>query len=218
MGWLCRECGRSFQNENNLNMVRAHIVLVLVAHTVLSYIVFPQHMMTHQAKAYRCPGRGCQQSFVSPSAVVLHLEAGRCPSGVNRALIDKYIIDNDIHNVITNPRRMITGGASGGSYIPPPINIATPAAWNGQAYECYLCHSTFRALNALNQHLASPRHSTANGTKIYRCPNGTCGQHFNALSALVQHIERGSCGVQRFSAVQNTIRGFVGGVGRLLTN
>lgn len=33
---------------------------------------------------------------------------------------------------------------------------ATDMAWNGDAYECYLCHRDFNSLRGLNQHLASP--------------------------------------------------------------
>ena len=35
---------------------------------------------------------------------------------------------------------------------------ATDLSWNGVAYECFVCHATFRNLAGLNQHLQSPTH------------------------------------------------------------
>lgn len=34
---------------------------------------------------------------------------------------------------------------------------ASDRAWNGAAYECYLCHRAFNLLAGLNQHLNSPK-------------------------------------------------------------
>jgi len=38
------------------------------------------------AKTVECPG--CDRMFISNSAMVLHLEAGTCPSGVDRNTVD----------------------------------------------------------------------------------------------------------------------------------
>jgi len=157
--------------------------------------------------------RGCPRRFASHSDVVLHLESGTCNSGVNRHMIDAYVLKHDMRNVITNPRRMITNGATR-EYTPPPTYTATNQAWNGSSWECYFCHTEFPTKPQLNQHLASPKHS-ATPNKIYKCPNSACGKQFSALSGLGQHIEKGSCGVQRFSGVKNTINDLMGGMKRL---
>lgn len=157
--------------------------------------------------------RGCPRRFASHSDVVLHLEAGTCNSGVNRHMIDAYVLKHDVQNVITNPRRMITNGTTQ-QYTPPPTYTATDRAWNGSSWECYFCHIEFATKAQLNQHLASPKHSVAQ-TKIYKCPNSACGKNFATLSGLGQHIENGSCGVQRFKAVKNTMNNLMGSMKRL---
>ena len=90
---------------------------------------------------------------------------------------------------------------------------ATERAWNGLYYECYLCHRTFGSLDALNQHLDSPRH----GDKLYHCPTGLrgCGAEFRTLSGFCQHVESEQCGVHRF---QHALNGYIDAIpkGRLL--
>jgi len=180
----CVPCRRVFQNANNLDA----------------------HSSIHKPKNVRCPMRGCNLAFVSASALTLHLEAGTCNSGIDRHMINRYVVEHDHSNLIT--RKMITGGSN--DIYNPPTYIASDRAWNGMAYECYLCHRDFRTLVSLNAHLASPRHSSP-AQKLYKCPNGGCANEFNTLSGLVQHIERGSCGVRRFAAVQTAIDGLTNG-------
>ncbi|KAF9019618.1 hypothetical protein BDZ89DRAFT_1072869 [Hymenopellis radicata] len=179
----CVECKRDFQNDNNL---RAHM-----------------NSSTHKPKAFICPGARCGQGFVSRSALVLHLESGSCPSGATRAIVNERVRQYDTSNVITNPSRLLTGGDIQYS--------ANTSAWNGCASECYLCHSTYSSLRALNQHLASPKHQQ----KIYFCPLDTCRVQFTTLSALLQHIESERCGVAKFKVVQNTLNGLMSS--RMLT-
>jgi len=156
---------------------------------------------------------GCPRRFASHSDVVLHLESGTCNSGVTRHMIDAYVLKHDVRNVITNPRRMITIGTTL-EYTPPPTYTATDRAFNGSSWECYFCHIEFPTKPQLNQHLASPKHS-AGPNKIYKCPNSVCGKQFTTLSGLGQHIEKGSCGVQRFYGMNNTINDLMGGMKRL---
>ncbi|KAF7978038.1 hypothetical protein HWV62_1927 [Athelia sp. TMB] len=139
--------------------------------------------------------------------MILHLESGTCRSGATRQRINRAIRQLDTQNVITNPARLLTGGDA-------DIEVtysATGASWNGNAYECFLCHATFARLPGLNQHLASPRHQE----KIYVCPLSSCRVQFSGLSALCQHIESERCGVSRFRNVQNAMNRIVGGMGRL---
>lgn len=138
--------------------------------------------------------------------MILHLESGSCHSGANRRIIDRYVREYDRSNVITNPARLFASGNS-----EDITYYATEASWNGLSYECYLCHSGFRSLSALNQHLASPRHQS----KIYYCPLDSCRLEFSTLSALCQHIESERCGVGRFKTVQQAMDSIVGGVAHL---
>ena len=173
----------------------------------------PNLAAVHKPKDFPCLMRGCPRRFASHSNVVLHLESGACNSGVNRHMIDAYVLKHDVHNVITNPRRMITAGTTR-EYTPPATYTATARAWNGSFWECYFCHTEFRTKPELNQHLASPKHS-ASSNNIYRCLNPACGKTFVTLSGLGQHIENGSCGVQRFKAVKSAIDNLMGGMKRL---
>ena len=171
-------CKRLFQSEANLNShLRSNI---------------------HMPRTIVCPGRGCGKSFTSHANLILHLESGTCPSGATRQILDRTVIQIDCSRIITDGRRLIQNGD--GSYSTRGSEVhetwATQASWNGRAYECVLCHKTFRQLPALNAHLKSPAHAD----KIYKCSptlNG-CGTQFSTLSGLVQHIESGACGVQKF--------------------
>ena len=125
-------------------------------------------------------------------------------------MIDAYVFKHDAHRLITNPQRMITYGTTP-QYTPPPTYTATNRAWNGSSWECYFCHIEFPYKPQLDQHLASPKHSAAQN-KTYKCPNSACGKNFATLGGLGQHIENGSCGVQRFKAVKKTIDNMMGGM------
>jgi hypothetical protein len=155
----------------------------------------------HQPANFRCPGRGCTKSFVSAGALTLHFESGTCPSGVTRQQLDRIVVRSDTKHYITNPSRLLTGPL-GWSEPPAPTSMwATKRSWNGSAFECYLCNSTFRSLAHLNQHLKSPKHQD----KIYICPKSDCRIEFATVSGLCQHIEGGSCGVRMFRKVRATI-------------
>ena len=117
----------------------------------------------------------------------------------------------DKKNVITNPSRLLTNGSGG--YEPPVDDEfwATERSWNGTGYECYFCDREFRTLQALDMHLKSPRHSA----KIYYCPMNSCHSDFVALSALVQHVERGGCGVREDRRVKKVMDKLTGGMRRM---
>lgn len=188
-------CKRLFDSQNNLDT----------------------HMRTssiHNARTFVCPFKGCGRSFISSADVALHCESGTCVSGITRNDVDRLAVRYDRSNTITNPARMI-GGPS--DYQPQVVDTwATEDSWNGSAWECVLCHKTFRSLMALNAHLKSPAHAD----KIYRCPSvfRGCNMEFRTLSGLLQHVERSSCGVTKF---QPQVKAVMDGVTRgawMLTN
>jgi len=183
----CSPCDRHFQNDNNL---RQHL-----------------NSSTHRPRNTHCPA-GCGSSFISNSALVLHLESGGCSSGINRNTVNRVVRQLDTNHVITDPSRLITGG----TYVDDEVTYyATAFSWNGFAYECYLCHKDYSSLRSLNQHLASPAHER----KFYICPGPNCDIRFVGLGALCQHIESESCGVLRFRAVQATMDSLLGQMTRL---
>lgn len=80
---------------------------------------------------------------------------------------------------------------------------ATDYAFNGDAWECYICHREFNKRGSLDQHLNSPVHQQA----VYRCPNNRsrCGKEFSTLAALFGHLESEACGFMRFEKVQKQV-------------
>ena len=166
----CPDCRRVFSNENNL---RNH-----------------QKSSAHVPRTIHCPGRGCNKVFTSGAALILHMESGTCPGNIARRQVDEYLRRHDRRGAITKPERMI-------EYDTEVKIWATERSWNGRAYECFLCHREFRALDDLNRHFASPVHEE----KKYHCPRAYsgCGKEFQLLSSLCQHVENGSCGMRRFN-------------------
>jgi hypothetical protein len=138
--------------------------------------------------------------------VIIHLESGACTSGLNRKEINAAIQSLDRNNIITRPMLTMPGYDSFET-------IATDRAWNGRGYQCYLCSKVFNQLNDLNKHLKSPAHEQ----NLYHCPKQSCGRQYKSLSGLVQHVESESCGVMRFTQVQQHGRnGIENMVGRMI--
>ncbi|KAL1737251.1 hypothetical protein EV714DRAFT_241157 [Schizophyllum commune] len=182
----CTSCQRDFQSESNL---QSHL-----------------NSSIHRPRNVVCPFRGCGQAFISLSALALHCESGRCPSGVDRRTVDRLVRTIDRNNYITDPSRMITGGDQERTVR----NIATERSWNGYAYECYLCNRMYSTLHGLNQHLSSSYHAD----KVYKCPMKGCSHRSATVSALFQHVESGSCGARRFTAIEGVMDNLVNGMAR----
>ena len=201
----CPPCKRLFISESNLRSVSDQYQIVIM------FIDQPrsQHLSsaTHRPKNVPCPFRGCGMKFVSHSALILHLEGGACPSRMDRSAVNKFVRQYDTNNIITDPSRLLTDGNTRNNIK----YYASERSWNGDAFECYLCHRGYSSLTALNQHLGSPAHEG----KIYICPASTCRARFTTLSALCQHIESQKCGVAMFKNFGHHIDGILGGMGRL---
>ncbi|KAG4435412.1 hypothetical protein IFR05_009119 [Cadophora sp. M221] len=148
-------------------------------------------------------------SFATASGVTIHLESGTCSnSNLDRHKINHMVQRMDRNSVITRPMLTMPGYNN-------IQTIATERAWNGQAYECYLCPREFASLRALNSHMSSPVHEQ----NMYRCPGRGCGRTCGLLSALIQHVESESCGLMRFAQVQQQVRsGVESFVGKMITN
>lgn len=165
----CSECKRFFMNANNLKM---HL-----------------NSKLHKVANVPCFG-GCDRKFISISDAILHIENGRCPSGLTGASLRRYVIRNDRNNIITNPSRLI-----GYKNSDAPPRYATEHSRNDDGwYGCVLCSQEFNSLTGLNRHYASAVHEA----KVFRCPNHAkgCPKHFSTLSGVIQHVEDGYCGVR----------------------
>jgi hypothetical protein len=109
---------------------------------------------------------------------------------MTREQLNRLVVRADTNNYITNPNHLLTGPL--GHYEPRPSTVmwATDRAWNGWAFECFLCHSTFATLVDLNKHLQSPRHEE----KIYRCPKSTSSLGRSAGCVSMLRAGRLECG------------------------
>ena len=183
-------CDRSFQSESNLR--------------------YYLNSKVHRPAGVRCPGRVCNKSFVSHSALVLHFELGTCPSPITREQLNRLLVA-PTRTTTSNPNRLLTGPM--GRYEPPRLAVtwATDQSWNGYGYQCFLCNRTSDALVRLDQHLKRPFH----GHKIYRCPKSDCWIGFVTLSGLCQHVEGGSCGVMMFRQARDVMDGLTRGLNAL---
>ncbi|TGO48685.1 hypothetical protein BOTNAR_0464g00020 [Botryotinia narcissicola] len=162
-----------------------------------SSVARENHHVSQHGHRYWIPNEMSSLSTQYPtvSALIVHLESGRCPSGSNRERINAAIRCLDKNHVITTPLMEYS--------YPSFTNIATERSWNGFYYECSMCHRGFNTLQGLNGHLRSPVHDQ----RMYRCPGPSCGREFIVLSGLVQHVESESCGVMRFANVQKSASG-----------
>ncbi|KAF8310754.1 hypothetical protein DL93DRAFT_2126413 [Clavulina sp. PMI_390] len=179
----CVGCERVFQSSHNY---QAHMRSSL-----------------HRERDIRCPMKGCNMTFVSASAMTLHLDQGACVSGMNRHKVNELVVRYDRNNIITNPNRLLTSSSNSSPVLSVTTWTVTNRAWNGQRWECYLCNRDFRQKNDLEKHLNSPRHEQ----KIYRCPRSDCQREFPTLSGFMQHVESQSCEAYRFRPVQDVIAG-----------
>lgn len=167
----CADCQRTFQNLNNIRMHRNSSV--------------------HKGRQIQCPF--CQANYTTATGVTHHVESGGCPaaSNLNRDQIYRFIRSKDPNGVIS--KKLLEWH---GSYE-CEVN---EQAWNGYAYQCYLCDREFERLSSLNQHVNSPTHQQA----IYHCPNRACRKDFKSLAGFVNHLQSESCGLLRFDQVQDS--------------
>lgn len=130
-------------------------------------------------------------------------------SGCHR--ITRHHVTAAVHELNVIPRISI-GRLIGRTTSPPRVITysANSSAYNGHGYECYICHSTFKTLGRLNQHLSSPTHDSLE----FRCPR--CASEFQLISALVQHIESGCCGIAKFNQIVNQFQNLTNKFSRLL--
>ncbi|KAI1456268.1 hypothetical protein F4805DRAFT_433006 [Annulohypoxylon moriforme] len=175
--YYCDPCNRYFTCYNNIKM---HL-----------------NSRIHRGLNIQCPF--CMQHYATATGLSHHMETGSCPIApcLNRDLVYRIVRAKDPDHLISN--KLIEWDGS-------PQYEATAAAWNGSAYQCYLCRRTFRQLTSLNQHLSSPIHQQ----DLYHCPQGyPCNREFATLAALMNHLESESCGYTKFENVQKSVRGIM---------
>ncbi|PGH11809.1 hypothetical protein AJ80_06967 [Polytolypa hystricis UAMH7299] len=173
----CADCDRHFMNGNNL---RIHL-----------------NSKTHRGKNVPCPF--CKVPFTTASGLSHHLEAGACTSArsLNRESIHHIIRERDPNGLITSKQIGWHTGEMNSTYS------STSSAYNGDSWECYICHREFKTVKSLDSHINSPIHKT----KVYHCPNsrGRCERQFVSLAGMFNHLESESCDFMRFEKVQGQV-------------
>ncbi|KAF2198994.1 hypothetical protein GQ43DRAFT_421233 [Delitschia confertaspora ATCC 74209] len=200
----CKDCEKTFSNREALLQHRQS-----VKHKPLSDL--------------KCPlGKGCSGRFMTPSALLQHLESGNCHSGMDRHEIFRMVQSCDADHVIHSPSHLHTRNSfrspdietpafpSDGSLSPWSLletsSMDVDHTGGLQALtelKCSLCppkRKPFAKAKDLEQHLNSAAHCA----KIYHCPSSIFSatnvqkQHvkerqFSTLSGLTQHMENGAC-------------------------
>ncbi|KAL7274895.1 hypothetical protein RUND412_002189 [Rhizina undulata] len=114
----CEECKRKFKNKGALEQHQAALRHGASKTPILSEKLkklseksktpIPSEeskvpIPSEKPKNLKCVGKkGCKKSFNSPSAMIMHLESGACPSNLTRKKIDALIFKYDTGNMITN--------------------------------------------------------------------------------------------------------------------
>ncbi|KAG2107898.1 uncharacterized protein F5147DRAFT_695632 [Suillus discolor] len=137
---------------------------------------------------FECPL--CSKRFQIPSSIALHIQSGACHN------ISLAQVTAAVHALKIVPTTSVSRHIEGGSTRVASYYV-TERAFNGTAYECYLCHLTFRTLGALNSHINSPVHDADE----FKCPK--CERKYKFVSGLMQHIESEACGIARFEVVED---------------
>ncbi|EED21400.1 zinc finger protein, putative [Talaromyces stipitatus ATCC 10500] len=176
----CKDCKRKFINENNLRM---HL-----------------NSKIHRGSQIPCPF--CKVNYTSASGLTHHLERGACQNApfLNREKILQIVRRQDPNGIIT--KKQIEWYKE-----QTTVYEVTSQAYNGSAWECYLCHREFNARQHLTQHLNSPVHKQ----QVYHCPNFKCPKEFVTLAALFNHLESETCAYMKFQSVQKHVHDIVTG-------
>lgn len=153
-----------------------------------------------------CPLVHCNRSFKSNSALILHLEAGACKSGADKAWVDRMAVLMDRNNVFVVPPATSDECVAGGTNNHSPVNVygeVSPTndlrmllfqySYNGSFYECILCHETLGNRSLFDAHIVSSGHLEMPYVQGFKCPSSRrfngCGTEYTSVSALMQHVE-----------------------------
>lgn len=169
----------------------------------------------HNERDIPCPH--CHKLFKTTSGVAHHLEY-KCLKKVTEAVVQwdtNYMITNQrytnriqevYHDDEYDDEFTLTERRDQGLMEVLDV-LVTADTWDvaAQAYVCPVihCHTGFRQLHGLNQHLGSQVHRTDPDT--FRCPG--CQARFPVVSALIQHLESGVCGLVKQQMVKEIYTG-----------
>ncbi|KZV84212.1 hypothetical protein EXIGLDRAFT_842403 [Exidia glandulosa HHB12029] len=195
---LCDLCLMYYDDEGDLHQHRIqehyNVYCDMCKRMFIGYAQVNAHLASkkHQVKRIRCAAAnlGCKATFVSLSAMIAHLEANVCVSGVTRRDVNTRIIALDPGRILVNPNRLLTNGT-----VEERSWVVTDEMYdaNARLWVCWLCSKRMRHKEQLEQHLKGPAHAE----KLFRCPGTACGKacgkEASSLSGIMQHIESQRC-------------------------
>ncbi|KAK0206083.1 hypothetical protein DFS33DRAFT_1312176 [Desarmillaria ectypa] len=162
---FCYQCKILFTNRASLHLhlqKSAHRNYCTICDRLfLTKQAYSQHnnSLVHKVPDLKCAL--CTHMFKAPSEIAAYLESGGCNPNINRRHVTAAV-----HAMKVSPAISISNRIRGPTTVQHVHLAATEIAFNGKAYECYLCHDTFRTLRSLNLHLASPIHDA----NEFKCP------------------------------------------------
>ncbi|KAF9045870.1 hypothetical protein BDP27DRAFT_1386527 [Rhodocollybia butyracea] len=165
---VCQSCNREFRDTQSLYQHLASSSRHNWCFACSRDFSSPQALAQHSSS---------QSLFKMVSAIAQHVESGSCNPRINRHTVTQAIHSLDLIPTISINRRITGGSASATRTI--TNYSATELAYNGRAYECYLCHRLFSSLGSLNSHLNSPAHDS----KEFKCPK--CAKRYALISGFV---------------------------------
>ncbi|KAL1840450.1 hypothetical protein VTJ49DRAFT_447 [Mycothermus thermophilus] len=172
----CRPCERMFSNA----------------------LDFATHLNSpaHQDATVPCPF--CEVKFTTVAGVVHHIESTTCEvrPNLNDDEVYRMIRARDKFDVLTKAPR------DGKMPRLTQEEVNEEESWTGHGYQCLLCGKEFKGVVALQQHMDSAVHRQ----HLYRCPSIWCCAEFKKFSAVVNHLESGTCKYMKPSQVERFVR------------
>jgi len=166
VGPYCNECDRDFKTVKGLRQHEKSLV-----HKPLSNITCPA-------------SERCNRRFISPSAMVSHLESGACRSGLNRVEINKLISRYDDTGLLMHSDTSIPAGAR---------SLATSSSSDGIMTPDTTISSSTLSMSSIWTPISTP--TSSQGTPLlfpiisrHHCPLCPQQRSFNSMQALQSHI------------------------------
>ncbi|KAL8650464.1 MAG: hypothetical protein Q9210_003805 [Variospora velana] len=153
-------------------------------------------LITHVTE-FRC--LECQEDFVDEEALTQHLadtnshsDAPQAPAQVSFRVPHqqplRMLVEASLQKLGKFPPQALTKASTEAPIQPAASNIKKlHDGW----YRCNMCKREFAHLNDAEQHLASLAHNPLIRLKCIASP--ACSAKFTSLSALISHLESGSC-------------------------
>ena len=187
-GFNCDLCDRSFSSTTSLQQHKASPI-----HKPLASL--------------ECVEPSCKTTFNCPSALIQHLESGKCCSGLNRQKLNSMVHKNDTERVITSHQISLQTSSvppekcDSVSVLSSPTGtpILTPGTWShvGNEDDIDLCSLASENLQDLVQISLPLENLALDGTRRFNSIPLTChicsaqGDHlriFRTTKALEDHI------------------------------